>query len=131
MNEPMFMTPYQARRFDDLKHGQAIRLCVRRRKQYADDKALLAHIKSTMPERIKWMGRGGRGFRKSPWHNPFREGPDGNRAFVVESFKLYLDRKRSLQARLHELQGFALACWCAPDEQCHCDVLLEALASKT
>jgi hypothetical protein len=37
----------------------------------------------------------------------------------------YCDDHRQLHARLHELHGRDLACWCPLDQPCHADVLLE------
>jgi hypothetical protein len=34
-------------------------------------------------------------------------------------------RGHTMRARLHELRGKNLACWCALDASCHADVLLE------
>lgn len=33
--------------------------------------------------------------------------------------------RREIRVRLHELAGRDLVCWCAPDQPCHADVLLE------
>ena len=76
---------------------------------------------------INWadaQGRLQRIDRQSDWGNPFILGPDGDRATVIESFRIYFDRKLSLHKRLGELRGKVLACWCCP-ESCHGDVLIE------
>jgi hypothetical protein len=73
--------------------------------------------------------------RKTAWGNPFLMGDnadpkDGNRADVIAAYRdHYLPNKPSLRARLDELRGKALGCWCAP-EPCHGDVLLEALEAS-
>lgn len=36
-----------------------------------------------------------------------------------------LPKDRALQARLPELRGRNLGCWCAPGQPCHADILLE------
>jgi hypothetical protein len=65
--------------------------------------------------------------RSSPWGNPFVLGPDGDRKQVIAAYRdHYLPHKPSLQARLDELEGKVLACWCAP-EPCHGHVLVELL----
>ena len=63
-------------------------------------------------------------FEASPWANPYRIGPDGTRAEVVEKYRPYIAGRPDLLARLGELKGKRLACWCAP-EACHGDVLAE------
>jgi hypothetical protein len=61
--------------------------------------------------------------RRSDWGNPFEMPADGDRATVIAHYEQhYLPYKPSLLARLGELQGKALCCWCAP-EPCHGDVL--------
>jgi Domain of unknown function (DUF4326) len=67
--------------------------------------------------------------RRTDWGNPFEIPADGDRAEVIAKFaKHYLPYKPGLLARLGELRGKALACWCAP-ESCHGDVL-KALSEK-
>ncbi len=61
--------------------------------------------------------------RRTEWGNPFEMPYDGDRKTVVDHYaNHYLPYKPSLLARLPELRGKALACWCAP-ELCHADVL--------
>lgn len=61
--------------------------------------------------------------RRTEWGNPFEIPYDGDRMTVIENYaEHYLPHKPSLLARLPELRGKALACWCAP-EPCHADVL--------
>jgi hypothetical protein len=70
--------------------------------------------------------------RPSKWGNPFPVSPRG-RDHAVGAFRALL---RDGQARAHvgypepdeirdELAGKDLACWCALDQPCHADVLLE------
>jgi Domain of unknown function (DUF4326) len=69
------------------------------------------------------MWRGGYHLPRSDWANPFKVGKDGSREVVVEKYKRYLLTERpDLVARLPELKGKALGCWCAPD-LCHGHVL--------
>lgn len=63
--------------------------------------------------------------RRSKWGNPFRIGPDGTRAEVIEKYEAWLQTQPDLLAALPELQGKRLGCWCAP-EPCHGDVLARA-----
>ena len=68
--------------------------------------------------------------RASEWGNPFEVGKDGNREAVVENYDLYyLPHKPSLLAKLDELRGKALGCWCAP-QSCHGNVLVKAVHSE-
>jgi hypothetical protein len=65
------------------------------------------------------------GLPASPFANPFRIGPDGGRADVIQRYRSWILGRPDLLLRLHELRGRPLACWCAP-EACHAHVL-EAL----
>lgn len=61
--------------------------------------------------------------RRTPWGNPFELPADGDRDTVIANYEQhYLPYKPSLLARLHELKGKALGCWCVP-EPCHGDIL--------
>ena len=63
--------------------------------------------------------------RASEWGNPFELGKDGDREAVVRNYKdHYLPHKPSLLAKLDELKGKALGCWCAP-QRCHGSALRE------
>jgi hypothetical protein len=67
------------------------------------------------------------GLPESVWHNPFHKGRDGPPEVVVEKFlRLHLMRRPDLVARLHELRGQVLGCWCCdwdgsgePARPCH------------
>lgn len=67
-----------------------------------------------------YIGRG----RKSIWGNPFREGADGTKSEVIERYRAWIQTQPQLMARLPELRGKVLGCWCKPDI-CHGDVLAE------
>jgi hypothetical protein len=67
--------------------------------------------------------------RATPLGNPFVIGRDGDRATVIASYRDYLRRSPALLARLDDLRGKALGCWCAPDA-CHADVLIEELEHR-
>ena len=74
--------------------------------------------------------------RPYKWSNPFRIGEtveyprDGikvtiTRPLAIQLFRAYvLEHGWEDQIR-HELDGRDLMCWCASDQQCHADVLLE------
>jgi hypothetical protein len=63
--------------------------------------------------------------RRTDWGNPYLPGRDGDRTDVMQKYRAYLMERPDLLARLGELDGKALACWCAP-LPCHGDVLAEA-----
>lgn len=68
--------------------------------------------------------------RPSRWGNPFRVDEYGQ-AGAVEKFRVWIDgRARDGHVDLAQLRGHNLACWCALDQPCHADVLLE-LANTT
>lgn len=62
--------------------------------------------------------------RPSPWGNPFVANRDGTREEVIEKYRTWLARRPDLIARLGELQGKRLGCWCHP-LPCHADILAE------
>jgi hypothetical protein len=70
------------------------------------------------------------GLTESDWCNPFKIGVDGTREEVIEKFERYLTQERpDLMARLPELRGKVLACWCKPSD-CHGDVLARLADSR-
>lgn len=60
--------------------------------------------------------------RPGPWGNPYVIGRDGTREEVITQYEAYLRGNQGLRARLPELRGKVLGCWCAP-QPCHGDVL--------
>lgn len=61
------------------------------------------------------MKRGRYALECSPWHNTFKVGEDGTLEEVLKKYERYLREERpDLMARLPELEGKTLACWCAP-----------------
>jgi len=70
-----------------------------------------------------YIGRG------SKWGNPFKIGPDGDRAEVIEKYLAYLGTRSDLLDAIGELRDKALGCWCAP-KACHGDVLAELVAQQ-
>lgn len=57
----------------------------------------------------------------SIWRNPFRH---ANRHVAIAKFERYLWNNRELMARIHELRGMNLVCYCAP-LACHGNILSE------
>jgi hypothetical protein len=63
--------------------------------------------------------------RPSRWGNPYRIAEHGReRAVELYRARLLADPELLAAAR-RELRGKDLACWCAPAQVCHGDVLLE------
>lgn len=69
-----------------------------------------------------YIGRPTRGLWGSAWQNPFKighphptTGAPMARADVLEQFRLYINApaQQHLRARLGELRGKVLGCWCA------------------
>ncbi len=87
-----------------------------------------------MPANSVYVGRG------SVWGNPWRErAADGDREYgivipaitrdqAIELYRAYILDRTDLYERLASLRGKDLACWCALDEPCHADVLIELAA---
>jgi hypothetical protein len=72
-----------------------------------------------------YIGRSFAEFNESIWHNPFHIGKDGNRKEVIRKYREYLLSSPELLAKLPEIRGKALGCWCKPKLSCHGDVLVE------
>jgi hypothetical protein len=88
------------------------------RHEHHDPRVLNKHQVSPDARRhTVYVGRGSR------WGNPFRIGPDGDRATVITAYQRWLRNQRHLLTRLDELAGHDLLCWCAP-LPCHADLLL-------
>lgn len=71
---------------------------------------------SGVPQDAIYIGRG------SKWGNPFRIGPDGDRATVIAKHEQWLRTQHDLLRALDELRGCDLVCFCAP-LACHGDLL--------
>jgi Domain of unknown function (DUF4326) len=62
-------------------------------------------------------------YRRSPWFNPAKgRKTDHDRA--VNQYRNYILKRSDLLARLTELRGKVLGCWCYP-EACHGSILIE------
>jgi Domain of unknown function (DUF4326) len=70
--------------------------------------------------------------RPGPFGNPYRIGPDGDRAEVIRKFRYDFYARLKLdpawKAKVDALRGKVLACCCAP-LPCHGDVYVEYLQS--
>lgn len=69
------------------------------------------------PAGAVYIGRGGQ------WGNPFRIGPDGDRAQVIAKHEAWLRGRHDLLRAICDLRGKDLVCFCAP-AACHGDLLL-------
>jgi len=66
------------------------------------------------------------GLDRSVWRNIYTIRKDGNREEVIQMYEVYVRSNPYLLARLSELRGKTLGCWCAP-LPCHGDVLVKLL----
>lgn len=64
--------------------------------------------------------------RPSPWGNPYIIGKDGTRNEVIDKYRRHLLTNADLLARLPDLKGKTLVCYCKP-QPCHGDVLVQLL----
>ncbi len=62
--------------------------------------------------------------RPGPWGNPFQIGEHGTREEVIALYERWIRVNPKLLARLGELRGKILGCWCHP-KPCHGDVLVK------
>lgn len=67
-----------------------------------------------------YIGRG------SMWGNPFVIGKHGNRDEVISRYEDYIRQREDLLARLSDLKGKRLGCYCAP-RKCHGDILIKLI----
>lgn len=79
-----------------------------------------------------YIGRWNQRFDRSPWANPFYIGTDGKPDEVLAKYEAHVRSKPELMARLPELAGKRLGCWCKEpgalfQPPCHGDVLLKLL----
>lgn len=75
-----------------------------------------------MPPNTVYVGRG------SVWGNPHRAPTSDavGRAYAVVQFRQYCPKQSDLASAARRiLRGKNLACWCAINQPCHADVLLE------
>lgn len=107
-----------------------------------DGHAVLVNVRKSGPHKhlVPWLAEhdlityiGHRGNRhswpESDFANPFVKESKTDRDAMVRHYREYLAGRPDLLARLGELAGRALGCWCAP-QPCHGDVLLEHLEGE-
>ena len=64
--------------------------------------------------------------RPSEWGNPFVIGKDGTRSEVIAKYEVWLRNNPVLMAKIMELDGKILGCWCSP-LPCHGDVIIKII----
>lgn len=67
---------------------------------------------------------------RGAWGNPFHIGIDGTREEVVAKHRAWIVTQPDLMARLPELRGKVLGCFCSP-LSCHGDTLAELANAST
>jgi hypothetical protein len=72
--------------------------------------------------------QGGWELEESDWANPYSANKYG-REECLRKYEEYIRARPDLMARLGELKGKTLGCWCVP-EACHGHVLLKLLAEQ-
>lgn len=104
-----------------------------------DGHAILVNVRKSGPHRhlvpwlveqelITYIGHSGNrhSWPESEFANPFVREAKLDRELMVRHYREYLDGRPDLLAKIPELEGRALGCWCNP-LPCHGDVLLEHL----
>lgn len=76
---------------------------------------------------------GGWDLPRSEWHNPFTVKDCGSAEKAVAKYEEYINKKPELLARVSELRGKVLGCWCKkkPSDRCHGDVLARLADAAT
>lgn len=89
------------------------------------------HLKRMAEREGKYLYIG----RPGPWGNPYSHEKDNlalykvrNRAEAIECYEAWLLNRPDLLARLSELNGMWLGCWCRP-KACHGEVLARFVAN--
>jgi len=76
-----------------------------------------------------YIGRSIQEFPESPWHNPFRIEFGCGRDCVCDKYEAHVRSRPDLMARLGELRGKTLGCWCkdkhGQGKRCHGDTLVK------
>lgn len=89
----------------------------------------VVNVRTAAPGTYIYVGRYMPGkFPASPWGNPFklaRNASPDDRMRCLEDYRAWLGEQPHLLARLPELKGRRLGCWCAPNPLCHGVVLAE------
>ena len=86
---------------------------------------LVVNISSGKPYDV-YVGRGKcpRTGKESIWGNPFIIGRDGTRDEVIQKYLEWIIKQPELMARIAELAGKRLGCYCFP-ASCHASILVE------
>lgn len=87
------------------------------------------------PDDVVYIGRrftmGGWDLKESPFCNPFKVTEDLPREEAIEKYREHVNKKiekdTSLKNELASYRGKRLACWCAPVNPCHGDILCEII----
>lgn len=87
--------------------------------RWAREEGLFVYIGARSPWRPDLTG-------PWPWANPYRAKTEAERDRVCDLYADHLAGNPALHARLHELRGRVLGCWCSP-ARCHGGELLAAL----
>jgi Domain of unknown function (DUF4326) len=91
------------------------------------DLELYAPRRVIFPPGAVYIGRFNRtyGLAGSDWANaPLPNSSMAARIASITAYERWLLGNPKMMARLHELRGRCLVCWCAPKKPCHGDVLL-------
>jgi hypothetical protein len=71
--------------------------------------------------------------RPSIFGNPFEIGKDGNREDVIKKYREYfyerIEKDINFRAKIRNLKGKILGCWCKP-EDCHGDIIVDFLLKE-
>lgn len=67
--------------------------------------------------------------RPGIWQNPFPMKGEHTRQKCLEDYEAYIRQEHKLLARLPELVGKRLACWCAP-KPCHGHILIKLMKER-
>jgi hypothetical protein len=95
---------------------------------------LVVHVNSvTWQNAPPWgrvyIGRDWGNWKDLGWGNPFRVGDDGDLTAVLAKYRAHVMARTDLLARLPELRGKVLGCWCRP-RGCHGDALAHLVTTK-
>jgi hypothetical protein len=120
--------------FRTIRKGRELYLCAECIRLGREPRVVRLKIKggTVVQDCDVYIGRaarqGGWNLAPSDWANPFvlpkKGATDEDRAAVLARYEAYVRSNAQLMARLPELAGRRLGCWCAP-KPCHGDVLVK------
>lgn len=67
------------------------------------------------------------GANNSKWHNPYTVKKYGREQCLTLYKKYIMAKLANNELSLDELNGKILGCWCATDEDCHADILIQLM----